>query len=131
LGPVHEAPPPQDLITLAQQRAVGVMGIRPTEHGALTDGFDRTVPAEQESWAFYSQAAPFRALARQVGESPALLAHRYALSIPGVSTVLLGVKNRTELRECLQAEEMGPLDAELIARIDAAVAAPVQRRHAD
>jgi aryl-alcohol dehydrogenase-like predicted oxidoreductase len=69
----------------------------------------------------YRRAAPFRALAREVGESPAGLAHRYSLSIPGVSTVVLGVKNRTELRECIAAAERGPIDAELLARIDAAV----------
>ena len=42
----------------------------------------------------YRRAAPFRELAREVGESPASLAHRYALSLDGVSTVVLGVKNR-------------------------------------
>ena len=69
----------------------------------------------------YRRAAPFRALAREVGESAAAPAHRYALSIPGVATVILGVKNRTELRECLAAAERGPLDPRLVARIDAAV----------
>src|SRR5215813_14806693 len=46
------------------------------------------------------RAACFRVLARELGESPASLAHRYALSLAGVATVVLGVKNRTELREC-------------------------------
>jgi len=54
----------------------------------------------------------------RVGESPAALAHRYALSIPGV--VALGVKNRSELRECIAAER-GSLDRELISRIDRTV----------
>jgi hypothetical protein len=31
------------------------------------------------------------------------------------------VKNRTELRECIAAEARGPLDPDLVARIDAAV----------
>jgi aryl-alcohol dehydrogenase-like predicted oxidoreductase len=66
----------------------------------------------------------FRALAREVGESAAALAHRYALSIPGVATVILGVKNRAELRECLVAAERGPPDLRLVARINAAWAAP-------
>lgn len=39
----------------------------------------------------------------------------------GVSTVVLGVKNRAELRECIEAEAQGPPDADLVARIDAAV----------
>lgn len=69
----------------------------------------------------YRRAAPFRELAREVGESPASLAHRYALSLDGVSTVVLGVKNREELRECIDAEAQGPLDPALMTRIDNAV----------
>ena len=53
--------------------------------------------------------------------SAASLAHRYALSIAGVATVILGVKNRTELRECITAEARGIMDPALMARIDAAV----------
>jgi hypothetical protein len=39
-----------------------------------------------------------------------------------VSTVVLGVKNREELRECVEAEARGPLAAELMAGIEAGVA---------
>jgi aryl-alcohol dehydrogenase-like predicted oxidoreductase len=67
----------------------------------------------------YERAAPFRTLCRQIGEDPALVAHRYALAIPGVDTVVLGVKNRQELEQCLHAERQGPLEPELVARIDA------------
>ena len=52
--------------------------------------------------------------------TPAFLAHRYALSLP-VDTVVLGVKNRRELAECLTAAEAGPLPAHLIARVDQSV----------
>jgi aryl-alcohol dehydrogenase-like predicted oxidoreductase len=101
------------------------MGIQPTQAGALAgDAFDRAVAENSAAMQYLHQGAPFRALAREMGESPASLAHRYALSLPGVSTVLLGVKNRTELRECLAAEARGPLDAALLATIDAAVASP-------
>jgi hypothetical protein len=44
----------------------------------------------------YRRAAPFRALAREVGESAAALAHRHALSMPGVATIILRVKDRME-----------------------------------
>ena len=60
-------------------------------------------------------------LARELGESPASLAHRYTLSMTGVATVVLGVKNRTELRECIMAQAQGVLAPELMARIDTAV----------
>jgi aryl-alcohol dehydrogenase-like predicted oxidoreductase len=36
----------------------------------------------------------------------------------GVDAVILGVKNRQELAECLAAEAAGPLPAELIRAID-------------
>ena len=51
----------------------------------------------------YEKAEPFRKLAKQWGESPASLAHRYALSIQKVSSVILGVKNTKELQECIEA----------------------------
>lgn len=50
--------------------------------------------------------------AREPGESTAALAHRYALSMAGVDTVVLGVRNRAELRDCLAAEAKGPLAAD-------------------
>ena len=100
---------------------VGVMGIRAVQAGALTDAIDRALPEGSPDLADYERAAPFRALAHELGESTAALAHRYALSMPGVSTVVLGVKNREELEECVAAEARGPLDAALMARIDAVV----------
>jgi hypothetical protein len=36
----------------------------------------------------------------------------------GVDTVVLGVKNRAELMQCLEAEALGPLPGELRAKID-------------
>lgn len=117
-----EPPRPRALIAAAAARGVGVMGIRAVQAGALTDAIDRELPPDHAEMADFQRAAPFRALARELGESPASLAHRYALGMEGVSTVILGVKNRAELAECLAAEAKGPLDAELTARIDAAVA---------
>ncbi len=38
--------------------------------------------------------------------------------MPGVDTVILGVKNRAELTQCLDAEAAGPLDPKVMARID-------------
>jgi hypothetical protein len=40
----------------------------------------------------------------------------------GVDTVVLGVKNRIELAECLEADEAGPLSSDQIATIDEATA---------
>ena len=116
-----EAARPREIIAAAHRRNIGIMGIRAVQAGALTDAFDRKLPETHPEMVDYRRATPFRALAREIGESPAALAHRYSLSIPGVATVVLGVKNRSELRECVAAAERGPLGRELIARIDAAV----------
>jgi len=85
-------------------------GIRAVQAGALTDALDCGLPETHPEVVGYRRAAPFRALAREVGESAAALAHRYALSMPGVVNIILRVKNRVELRECLAAAERSPLD---------------------
>lgn len=115
---------PREIIAAAKARGVGVMGIRAVQAGALTDAFDRELPPDSLDTADYERAAPFRALAAELELPPALLAHRYALSIPGVDTVVLGVKNREELRECIHAANAGPLPPSVVARIDAAIATP-------
>jgi aryl-alcohol dehydrogenase-like predicted oxidoreductase len=111
----------REVIARAAERGLGVMGIRAVQAGALTDSFDRELPSDHPDVFDFERAAGFRELAREVGESPAALAHRYALTMPGVSTVVLGVKNRDELGECLDAEARGPLDQDLVARIVSSV----------
>jgi Predicted oxidoreductases (related to aryl-alcohol dehydrogenases) len=120
---VHdEALRPREVIAAAAARGCGVLGIRAVQAGALTDSMDRPLRADDLDQLDYDRAAGFRALAAEVGESPAALAHRYALSMPGVGSVVLGVKNRTELSECVAAAANGPLSPELITRVDASVA---------
>jgi aryl-alcohol dehydrogenase-like predicted oxidoreductase len=109
---------PRQLIARAKQAGVGVMGIRAVQAGALTDRLDRELPPDHPARVDFERAAPFRAVAAELGESAAALAHRYAMSIEGVDTVVLGVKNRSELTECLAAAEAGPLRAEVIELVD-------------
>jgi aryl-alcohol dehydrogenase-like predicted oxidoreductase len=110
---------PREILGQALANGVGVMGIRAVQAGALTASIDRTLPDGHAETRDFDRAAPWRALCRELGEDPADLAHRYAMSMPGVDTVILGVKNRTELASCLAAEAAGPLDPALMARIDA------------
>jgi aryl-alcohol dehydrogenase-like predicted oxidoreductase len=112
---------PRRLIATACRNGVGVMGIRAVQAGALSDAFDRALPDQHPDMADFRRAAPFRALARALGASPAALAHRYALTMDGIDTVVLGVKNRAELDECFAAEAAGPLAPDLVARIDRSV----------
>jgi aryl-alcohol dehydrogenase-like predicted oxidoreductase len=110
---------PREIIAAAQAAGVGVMGIRAVQAGALTSQFDRAVKETHPDGADYARAAPFRELCNELGVDPALLAHRYALGIAGVDTVVLGVKNRAELAQCAEAEALGPLPPDLRERIDA------------
>lgn len=109
---------PRPIIAAAKAAGCGVMGIRAVQAGALTAAIDRQVKASHPESADYARAAPFRDLCREIGEDPAIIAHRYALGLPSVDTVVLGVKNRAELRGCLDAEAAGPLEPALMARID-------------
>lgn len=112
---------PREIIAAAGANGIGVLGIRAVQAGALTDAIDRPLPDDHAEMRDYRRTAPFRALARETGESAATLAHRYALSMPGIDSVVLGVKNWQELQQCIAAEERGPLEPALIARIDACV----------
>jgi len=109
---------PRDIIAAAHACGAGVMGIRAVQAGALTADFDRPVKPSHPDGADYAKAAPFRELCAKLDIEPALLAHRYALDMDGVDTVVLGVKNRDELAQCLEAEALGPLPTELRASID-------------
>jgi aryl-alcohol dehydrogenase-like predicted oxidoreductase len=109
---------PRDIIAAAVAAGVGVMGIRAVQAGALTAAVDRELPPAGADAGDYVRSAPYRALCAELGVDPAVLAHRYALDIAGVDTVILGVKNRAELAQCVEAEAMGPLPGDVRARID-------------
>lgn len=110
---------PREIITTAGKCGVAVLGIRAVQAGALTSQVDRELSPNNPDRKDYELAAPFRALCKELGVDPAILAHRYALSMAGVATVILGVKNREELQQCVDAEAAGPLEPSLMSRIDA------------
>jgi aryl-alcohol dehydrogenase-like predicted oxidoreductase len=97
---------------------VPALAIRAVQAGALTSAMDRDLPADDADRQDFDRAAGFRALAAEWGQSPARLAHRYALSIDDIGSVVLGVKNREELRECLLAESDPRLSTDEIEAID-------------
>lgn len=115
----EEPAEPRNIIRTAKNNDVGVMGIRAVQAGALTSAIDRKMDDDEPEMQDYAKAAPFRALCREIGEDPALVAHRYALAIPGVDTLVLGVKNRAELASVVDAAARGPLETDLVKRIDA------------
>ena len=111
---------PRDVMAAARANGVGVMGIRAVQAGALTAAIDRELPDDHAEVKDFARAAGFRTLCAEIGEDPAIVAHRYALGLP-IDTLVLGVKNRTELAGCVAAAEAGRLPAELVSRIDATV----------
>ena len=111
---------PRAVMAAARANSVGIMGIRAVQAGALTSAIDRPLPGDHPEMRDYARAAGFRALCAELGENPAILAHRYALSLD-IDTLVLGVKNRRELAECVTAAGAGPLSPDLIARIDRSV----------
>ncbi|NQW08754.1 MAG: aldo/keto reductase [Alphaproteobacteria bacterium] len=110
---------PRTLMRAARTHGVGVMGIRAVQGGALAAEIDRKLPEDHAVVRDWHRGAGWRAVAAELGEDPADLAHRYALSLPDVDTVVLGIKNRQELSAALAAAERGPLPADAVARIDA------------
>lgn len=115
----EEPPEPRNIIRTAYNNDVGVIGIRAVQAGALTAHMDRLLETTDPDMIDYIRAQPWRDLCEELGENPALLAHRYALAMEGVSTVVLGVKNREELKGVVEAEAKGPLDPETISKINA------------
>lgn len=112
---------PRETIIAAKTRGIGVMGIRAVAAGALTERLDRKVREHSAENKDYIRAERFRALAQERGVSPSYLAHQYALAMAGVDTLVLGVKNRQELAQCVAAEAAPRLEDELIQAIDRSV----------
>lgn len=110
---------PREIAAAAKTAGAGVMGIRAVQAGALTTAVDRELSANSPDRLDYARAAGFRALCARWGEDPAVVAHRYALSMPNIDTLVLGVKNRAELAGCVAAEAAGPMEPAQMAAIDA------------
>ena len=121
IGYVSEVFNPQAILSECHQLDIPILAIRAVQAGALTSSMDRS-PHEsgfdKSDFDDFKKAQPFRELANNWGESPARLAHRYALSAKGVSSVILGVKNRIELKECVEAETDGLLSRSEIQQIE-------------
>jgi len=111
---------PRTVMAAARSHGVGRMGIRAVQAGALTAAIDRPLPADHPEVQDYARAAPFRAICKDLGEDPAIVAHRYALGLD-IDTLVLGVKNRAELAGCVAAANAGPLPRDVRLRIDAAM----------
>ena len=107
-----------EMVRLAQATGLGVFGIRPYAAGSLTPAIDRSLPTDHpvvRDFALAQQHLGF--LATEPSSPLSVAALRYALSLPGVSTVVTGAKNRTELAEAVTAITAGPLPLTTMERI--------------
>lgn len=107
------------LTTLAQERGVGIIARTPLCFGFLTGGLSETSqfddkdhrklwPKEQlKRWA--DSVALFEQLYKSAGNSPAQLALRFCLFVPGVSTVIPGMMNVAEVEENSKASDLPQL----------------------
>jgi aryl-alcohol dehydrogenase-like predicted oxidoreductase len=114
------------LIDVAAEGEVGVIVIRPLAAGAVAGGPGRHANAGNPGGGIagerydedVARAARLRALAGELGlEGPVELAFRFALAKPGVSTVLIGFSDETQLADALRWEERGPLPADAVQRV--------------
>ena len=115
IGYISEKPDPNRVLQECQKRDIPILAIRAVQAGALTSSMDREPhPSGMDKADFndFDRALPFRELAKEWNESPASLAHRFALSVEKVCSVILGIKNREELQECVDAERKGKLSNE-------------------
>ena len=113
IGYISKKPNPNRILKECQEKEIPILAIRAVQAGALTSKMDREPhPSGRDKPDFddYEKADAFRKLAKEWGESPASLAHRYALSIQKVNSVILGVKNTKELQECIEAESKDNLN---------------------
>lgn len=103
----------------AAEAQVGVLGIRLVQAGALTDKMDREPRGSDErDFDDYQRAQGLREIAADAGIPMAVMAYRYGLADTRVHSLILGIKNRTELTDALQALADGPLPTELLDKIN-------------
>ena len=96
------------LLELAAQLGIGVIGIRSHAGGALSGPIDRDVEPD----SLVALDAQRSSRLDFLGDAPlAQLATRYVLDQPAVASVIPGVKNRAELNDALAAIDLPPLNA--------------------
>ncbi len=113
------------IIDAAAQRGVGVIVIRPLAGGAAAAQETRHPNAGRPGGVVgedYQQdlarARTLAALAQELGlESPVELALRFAFAKPGVSTVIVGYSDLSQLADALRFAERGPLPDHAVQRV--------------
>ncbi len=106
------------LLPLAAELGLGVIGIRNLSGGALSSGLDREVDPGSLVGMDSRRAETLRFLESD-GVPLSRWSARFALEQPAISTVVPGVKNPGELADQIAAVEMPDMGDEQVSRIDA------------
>ena len=118
------------LLPLALELGIGVIGIRNLAAGALSDSVDRAVPADSLVASDFRRARTLRYLERD-GVPLSRWSARFALQQTAISTVVPGVKNRAELEDQVAAIDLGELSDADLARLETLRADDFGERQAD
>ncbi|MYE06378.1 MAG: aldo/keto reductase [Chloroflexi bacterium] len=105
------------LLPLAAELGIGVIGIRNLAAGALTATIDRDVPADSLVALDYQRAQSLRFLERD-GVPLSRWSARFPLQQDAISTVVPGVKNRAELEDQIAAVDLHDLSPEDMAALE-------------
>ncbi|MDE2966100.1 MAG: aldo/keto reductase [Chloroflexota bacterium] len=105
------------LLPLAAELGIGVIGIRNLAAGALTATIDRDVPADSLVALDYQRAQSLRFLERD-GVPLSRWSARFPLQQDAISTVVPGVKNRAELEDQIAAVDLHDLSPEDMATLE-------------
>jgi aryl-alcohol dehydrogenase-like predicted oxidoreductase len=115
------------LIRVAEAAGVGVINIRVMAAGALAAHGSRHAnagdpgPPLADGAAYghdVDRAGAIRMLAAELRcDGPLELALRFAMGTPGISTILVGYSDRTQLEDALRWVTRGPLSPEAAARV--------------
>lgn len=108
------------VIPEAAKRNMGVFLASPTQQGWLARRFDDEI-RHGARWLSPQRRAQFLALydlLDETGIEIPVFCLRWALGVPGVSTVLTGPRTVEQLEQNFRAVEEGPLPADVVARLD-------------
>lgn len=104
------------LLPLAAELGLGVIGIRNLAAGALTQEIDRSVADDSLVALDAQRAQPLRFLEAD-GVPLSRVAARFALAQPAISTVVPGVKNVSELTDQIAAVDLADLSGAAYRRL--------------
>lgn len=105
------------LLPLAVELGIGVIGIRNLAAGALSGSVDREVAADSLVAMDHERARTLRFLERD-GVPLSRWSARYPLQQASISTVVPGVKNRAELEDQIAAIDLPEIGGSDIERLD-------------